>query len=120
MTRPTQPPEPPPEDYPEDTSNGRPRRDPQSSGGPYQQGPQPTFTPREGYLPPPPDAARQAVYPQPTTTFFAPPGYPQPSFTPYAYGEAPPRRREPRPGGPDGRPPRGEARWARGRPDAGP
>jgi putative peptidoglycan lipid II flippase len=58
-------------------------------------------------MPPPPDAGR--VYPQPTTTFFAPPGYPQPSFTPYPYGEAPPRRREPPPrqGSPDGRRPRG-------------
>jgi putative peptidoglycan lipid II flippase len=49
-------------------------------------------------MPPPPDAGRQAAYPQPTTTFFAPSGYPQPSFTPYPYGEGPPRR-------PDGRPP---------------
>jgi putative peptidoglycan lipid II flippase len=57
---------------------------------------------------PPPDAGRQAAYLQQTTTFFAPPGYPQPSFTPYPYGEAPPRRREPRPrpGDPDRRPPR--------------
>jgi len=58
----------------------------------------------------PADARRQAaVYPQPTTAFFAPPGYPQPSFTPYPYGEAPPRRRppQPRPGGPDSLPSRG-------------
>jgi murein biosynthesis integral membrane protein MurJ len=86
-----------------------PRADvPARSAGPRGDGrPQPTFTPREGYLPPPPDAGRQDVYPPPTTAFFAPPGYPQPSFTPYPYGEARPRRREPRPGRPDERPPRG-------------
>ena len=54
---------------------------------------------------PPPEAGRQAAYSPPTTTFFAPAGYPQPSFTPYPYGKAP-RRRQPRPGDPDGRPPR--------------
>ncbi|HEY6792659.1 MAG TPA: murein biosynthesis integral membrane protein MurJ, partial [Trebonia sp.] len=60
----------------------------------------PTFTPREGYRPSPPDdESQQAAYPQPTTTFFMPPGYPQPSFTPYPYSEPPPRRREPRPPG---------------------
>ena len=46
MTRPTQPPEPPPDDFPQDGSSGRHRRDPRSPDGPYQQGPQPTFTPR--------------------------------------------------------------------------
>jgi putative peptidoglycan lipid II flippase len=47
------------------------------------------------------------VYPDPTTTFFAPPGYPQPSFQPYADPEAPPRARPqgPRHGGPGGAPP---------------
>jgi hypothetical protein len=53
----------------------------------------------------PPEAGRQAAYSQPTTTFFAPAGYPQPSFTPNPYAEAP-RRRQPRPGDPDGCPPR--------------
>jgi putative peptidoglycan lipid II flippase len=59
---------------------------------------------------PPPGAGRLAAYSQPTTSFFAPAGYPQPSFTPYPSGEAPPRRREPRPrpGEPDRHPsPRG-------------
>ena len=51
---------------------------------------------------PPPQVGRRAAYSQPTTSFFAPAGYPQPSFTPYPYGEAPPRRGQPRPGKPDG------------------
>jgi putative peptidoglycan lipid II flippase len=61
------------------------------NGQPGDGRPQPTFTPREGYLPPP-KAGRRAAYSQPTTSFFAPAGYPQPSFTPHPYGEAPPRR----------------------------
>jgi murein biosynthesis integral membrane protein MurJ len=80
--------------------------------------PQPAFTPREGYVPPPPGAGRRVAYPQPTT-FFASPGYPQPSFTPYPYGEEPPRHREPepppRPGGRGTPPPQGRS----GRPGDG-
>ena len=51
--------------------------------------PRPTFTPREGYLPP---ADRDRPAPMPTA--FLPPvpaGYPQPSFQPFDYPEAPPR-----------------------------
>jgi putative peptidoglycan lipid II flippase len=96
MTRPTQPPE-PPDDFPEaSVSPGAPVQPSFTPRRASEERPQPTFTPHEEHLPPPLDAGRQAVYPQPTTTFFAPPGYPQPSFTPYPYGEAPPRRGEPR------------------------
>jgi putative peptidoglycan lipid II flippase len=66
---------------------------------------------------PSPGAGRPAAYSQPTS-FFAPAGYSQPSFTPYPYGEAPPRRREPRPrpGEPDWHSsPRGPGeRWKQG------
>jgi putative peptidoglycan lipid II flippase len=51
--------------------------------------PRPTFTPREGYVPPA-DRAR----PAPMPTAFLPPvpaGYPQPSFQPFDYPEAPPQ-----------------------------
>ena len=80
---------------------------PRRNGRPGDGRPQPTFTPREEYMPPP-EAGRPAAYSRLTTPFFAPAGYPQPSFTPYPYGEAPPRRREPRPrpGEPDWSPPR--------------
>ena len=65
--------------------------------------PRPTFTPREGYIPPA-DRAR----PAPAPTAFLPPvpaGYPQPSFQPFDYPEAPPRFVPAcRPGGPAGRP----------------
>jgi putative peptidoglycan lipid II flippase len=69
--------------------------------------PRPSFTPRDGHPPPQDIRQRAAVYPEPTTTFFAPPGYPQPSFQPYADPETPPRGRpgRPRPGGPGGVPP---------------
>jgi putative peptidoglycan lipid II flippase len=49
--------------------------------------PRPTFTPREGYAPP---ADRERPAPMPTA--FLPPvpaGYPQPSFQPFDYQEAP-------------------------------
>jgi putative peptidoglycan lipid II flippase len=73
--------------------------------------PAPTFTPREGYLPPP-DARRRAAYPPPTAILPSPPGYPQQSYPqPYDYPEAPPRQAPPRrraPGG--GRPPGGDNR----------
>ena len=52
--------------------------------------PRPTFTPREGYVPP---ADRERPAPMPTA--FLPPvpaGYPQPSFQPFDYPEAPPRQ----------------------------
>ena len=56
----------------------------------------PTFTPREGYVPPA-DRAR----PAPMPTAFLPPvpaGYPQPSFQPFDYPEAPPQpARQPAP-----------------------
>lgn len=68
----------------------------------------PTFTPRAGYVPAPPGGREQSGGPQPTTAFFAPAGYLQPSFTPFPYGEVPPRPRR-RPARPDeagGRPPR--------------
>ncbi|HET9082544.1 MAG TPA: murein biosynthesis integral membrane protein MurJ [Trebonia sp.] len=51
--------------------------------------PRPTFTPREGYVPPPP-ASRARPAPMPTA--FLPPvpaGYPQPSFQPFDYVDAP-------------------------------
>jgi putative peptidoglycan lipid II flippase len=51
--------------------------------------PRPTFTPREGYAPP---GDRERPAPMPTA--FLPPvpaGYPQPSFQPFDYPEAPPR-----------------------------
>ncbi|HEY0932570.1 MAG TPA: murein biosynthesis integral membrane protein MurJ [Trebonia sp.] len=50
--------------------------------------PRPTFTPREGYVPPAGRSPRPAAAP----TAFLPPvpaGYPQPSFQPYDYPEAP-------------------------------
>ena len=51
--------------------------------------PRPTFTPREGYVTP---ADRERPAPMPTA--FLPPvpaGYPQPSFQPFDYAEAPPQ-----------------------------
>ena len=77
--------------------------------------PRPTFTPREDYLPPS-EAERRAAYSQQTTWFFAPAGYPQPSFTPnpYPYDEAPSRGRQERPGEPDGRPLRDRPGWTQG------
>jgi putative peptidoglycan lipid II flippase len=52
--------------------------------------PRPTFTPREGYIPPAGRSDRPAAAP---TAFLppAPAGYPQPSFQPYDYPEAAPR-----------------------------
>jgi putative peptidoglycan lipid II flippase len=52
--------------------------------------PRPTFTPHEGYIPPG-DRSR----PAPAPTAFLPPapaGYPQPSFQPFDYADAPPRQ----------------------------
>ena len=52
--------------------------------------PRPTFTPREGYEPPP-DGRRREDYPAAQTTFLppVPAGYPQQSYTqPFAYPEA--------------------------------
>jgi hypothetical protein len=103
MTRPTLPSSGQPDDFSESEGNGRHRRVPRPPSDPYRQDPQPTFTPREGYMPPP-EAGRRAAYSQPATSFFVPAGYPQPSFTPHPYGEAPPRRGQQRPGEPDGRP----------------
>jgi putative peptidoglycan lipid II flippase len=68
--------------------------------------PRPTFTPREGYEPPPDDGRRED-YPAAQTTFLppVPAGYPQQSYTqPFAYPEAP-ERPLPRPPGQDRRPP---------------
>ena len=68
--------------------------------------PRPTFTPREGYEPPP-DGRRRGDYPAPQTTFLppVPAGYPQQSYTqPFAYPQAP-ERPLPRPAGQDRRPP---------------
>ena len=57
--------------------------------------PRPTFTPREGYLPPP-DRRRRAAYPPPTGFLPSPPGYPQQSYPqPLDYPDAPPRRPPP-------------------------
>jgi putative peptidoglycan lipid II flippase len=52
--------------------------------------PRPTFTPREGYVPPAGRSARPAAAP---TAFLppAPAGYPQPSFQPFDFEDAPPR-----------------------------
>ncbi len=63
--------------------------------------PRPTFTPREGYLPPP-DSRRRAAFPPPPTAFMPPPpGYPQQTFpVPFEYPEAPPAA--PGRGAPDG------------------
>ena len=73
--------------------------------------PGPTFTPREGYLPPP-DARRRAAYPPPTAILPSPPGYPQQSYPqPYDFPQAPPRPATPRRGAHDGgRPPGGDNR----------
>jgi putative peptidoglycan lipid II flippase len=68
--------------------------------------PRPTFTPREGYEPPPDDRRRED-YPAAQTTFLppVPAGYPQQSYTqPFAYPEAPERPLPP-PAGQDRRPP---------------
>jgi murein biosynthesis integral membrane protein MurJ len=76
------PPPPPPTPRPTFT----PRRD-TSAGGAGGQG-RPSFTPSENYAPPP--DAGQAGYPAPTTSFFAPTGYPQPTFQPYPQDIGPP------------------------------
>ena len=68
--------------------------------------PRPTFTPREGYEPPP-DGGRREDYPAAQTTFLppVPSGYPQQSYTqPFAYPEAP-EQQLPRPDGQDRRQP---------------
>ena len=91
-------PYPPPPPTPRAPSHG-PSFTPHPPGGEERQGPKhgrgrdgqprPTFTPREGYIPPG-DRAR----PAPMPTAFLPPvpaGYPQPSFQPFDYPEAPPR-----------------------------
>jgi putative peptidoglycan lipid II flippase len=65
--------------------------------------PRPTFTPREGYLPPP-DRRRRGAYPPPTGFLPPPPGYPQQSYPqPLDYPEAPPGRPPPRRGAHDRR-----------------
>ena len=54
--------------------------------------PRPTFTPREGYEPPP---TAGGARPAPAPTAFLPPvpaGYPQPSFQPFDFPEAPASR----------------------------
>ena len=75
--------------------------------------PRPTFTPREGYVPPP-TAAPTAFLPP------VPAGYPQPTFQPYDYQDAPPRP-APRfvPGDRD-LPPPADGRTRILEPDAGP
>ncbi|HEX4399568.1 MAG TPA: lipid II flippase MurJ, partial [Trebonia sp.] len=68
--------------------------------------PRPTFTPREGYEPPPDDRRRED-YPAAQTTFLppVPAGYPQQSYTqPFAYPDAPERPLQ-RPAGQDRPPP---------------
>ncbi|MGH3279860.1 MAG: murein biosynthesis integral membrane protein MurJ [Trebonia sp.] len=53
--------------------------------------PRPSFTPREGYVPPPQGSRAR---PAPVPTAFLPPvpaGYPQPSFQPLDFQDAPPR-----------------------------
>jgi putative peptidoglycan lipid II flippase len=65
--------------------------------------PRPTFTPREGYLPPP-DSRQRAAYPPPTTFLPTPPGYPPQSYPqPFEYPEAPPEPAPPRRGAHDRR-----------------
>src|SRR5215472_16498894 len=67
--------------------------------------PRPTFTPRDGYLPPP-DSTQRAAYPPPTTLLPAPPGYlPQSYPQPFDYPEAPPPPAPPRRGAHDRRQP---------------
>ena len=67
--------------------------------------PRPTFTPREGYLPPP-DSSRRAAYPPPTAYLPpAPAGYPQDYTQPFDYPLAPPRPAAPRRGAHDRRRP---------------
>lgn len=69
--------------------SSRPEPRPGRSGGGK---PRPTFTPREGYVPPAP-GSRARPAPAPPTAFLppVPAGYPQPSFQPFDYAEAPPR-----------------------------
>jgi putative peptidoglycan lipid II flippase len=51
--------------------------------------PRPTFTPKEGYVPPPP-GARSRPAPVPTAFFSpVPNGFPAPSFQPFDYGDMP-------------------------------
>ncbi len=53
--------------------------------------PRPSFTPREGYVPPPPGSRAR---PAPVQTAFMPPvpaGYPLPSFQPFDFVDAPPQ-----------------------------
>ena len=67
--------------------------------------PRPTFTPREGYLPPP-DSSRRAAYPPPTAYLPpAPAGYPQDYTQPFELPLAPPRPAATRRGGHDRRRP---------------
>jgi putative peptidoglycan lipid II flippase len=80
-----------------------------TDGRPGDGRPQPAFTPREGYVPPP-EPWRQAAHPQPARSFAAP-GYPQPAFTRHPYGEAPPHPGEPRPGSTDGNSSWGRRDW---------
>jgi putative peptidoglycan lipid II flippase len=92
------PPPPPAAPPPSSSSGGRPSpsftprptggEDRSGASGPRHGRPRPTFTPREGYIPPA-DRAR----PAPAPTAFLPPvpaGYPQPSFQPFDYEDAPP------------------------------
>ena len=67
--------------------------------------PRPTFTPREGYLPPP-DSSRRAAFPPPTAYLPpAPAGYPQTYTQPFDYPQAPPQPAAPRRGAHDRRRP---------------
>jgi putative peptidoglycan lipid II flippase len=114
---PTAPPPPPPAPPPAQPTftprgqrGGRPGAGNGAGRGPGRRDrdgrPRPTFTPREGYEPPP-DEGRREDYQAAQTTFLppVPAGYPQQSYTqPFAYPEAP-ERPLPRPAGQDRRPP---------------
>jgi putative peptidoglycan lipid II flippase len=101
---PAAPPPMPPPPAPQHGAPAGPSFTPRAPAGEDRQGtgprhsrggkPRPTFTPREGYIPPASRSARPAAAP---TAFLppAPAGYPQPSFQPYDYPEAVPRT-EPR------------------------
>ena len=82
------PPTPTPTPHPSGPQGRRPSHGPRHgrTGG----RPRPTFTPRDGYVPSP---GRERPAPAPTA--FLPPvpaGYPQPSFQPFDFPQAPPRQ----------------------------
>jgi putative peptidoglycan lipid II flippase len=76
--------------------------------GPLHRGegrPRPTFTPREGYFPPP-DGEQRAVY-LPPPVYLPTPGIPPDYAQPFGYPQAPPRPGAGRRGAPDWQPPDG-------------